>query len=309
MTSICPLATNVYADDTYYYGYGNYYDDYDYYNDYNYNDYYNDYYSTTPVITSPSDYDRFIVSDTIRILWEYTGSENCVVDVKDSKGYVSELQGEKGNKVFILPNKLARGETYTVTVKAGSYTSEPVTIKIPNREEEMVEIIDRTEVEKAEPEISRSVILPEGTFDTKQKADNHMKTIKVNVWQLNSRNQKVSKTVSITVNAALADTVTKIFNEIYQNKLHFPIKSVGCYNYRTTASGARLSEHAFGTAIDINPNENYCVYSSGSVVGSFYKPYENQYSVVPEIINIFRKYNFYWGGSFGDYMHFSYFGT
>lgn len=110
-------------------------------------------------------------------------------------------------------------------------------------------------------------------------------------------------------NAALADTVVKIFDEIYANDLRFPISSLGSYSYRTTASGGRLSEHAYGMAIDINSNENYCVYSSGNVVGSFYKPYESLYSVVPEIINIFRKYNFEWGGSYGDYMHFSYFGT
>ena len=51
------------------------------------------------------------------------------------------------------------------------------------------------------------------------------------------------------------------------------------------------------------------IYSTGNSVGSLYKPYENPYSVTKEVVNIFRKYNFGWGASFNDYMHFSYFGT
>lgn len=267
----------------------------------------NDYY--VPVITSPREYDSIIASDEIRIKWKYTGNESCVVCVEDETGNVSEIQGESGNKAIILSNKLAKGASYTITVKAGSNVSEPVKIRILDNKQEIVEIVSRTDVEKAEERINTELVIPEGAFDSKESADKRMKTISVNVWQLNSKNQKVTASIPITVNAQLADTVTKIFNEIYLNQLQFPIKSASCYSYRTTVSGGRLSEHAYGTAIDINPNENYCVYSSGNVVGTCYEPYTNQYSVVPEIINIFRKYNFYWGGSFGDYMHFSYFGT
>ncbi|MBQ6554869.1 MAG: M15 family metallopeptidase, partial [Firmicutes bacterium] len=118
-----------------------------------------------------------------------------------------------------------------------------------------------------------------------------------------------SSTMRITVNRALADTYTAIFNELYE--LKFPIESAGCYSWRDTASG-RISEHALGTAIDINPDQNYCVYGDGSTVGSYWRPYEDIYSVTPEVVNIFRKYNFSWGGSWitpQDYMHFSYFGT
>lgn len=118
-----------------------------------------------------------------------------------------------------------------------------------------------------------------------------------------------SSTASITVNRALAGVYTDIFNDLYEIK--FPISSVGCYSWRNTRGG-RLSEHALGTAIDINYEQNYCIYSDGSTTGDYWRPYEDIYSVTPEVVNIFRKHNFSWGGSWvspKDYMHFSYFGT
>lgn len=266
-------------------------------------------YSTTPVITSPSEYDTILTSDQVKINWKYTGNKACTVSVQDETGNISYINPESGNKATIMPNKLARGKSYIITVKAGNVTSDPVTITIANREQEMVEIVYRTEVERAEPRIDGDLIVPEGSFDTKEHADLNVKTVNVKVWQIGYGGKKITKTIPITVNARLADTVVKIFDEIYNNQLQFPIKSASGYTYRTTASNSRLSEHAYGTAIDINPNENYCVYSNGTTVGSYYKPYEDPYSVVPEIINIFRKYNFGWGGSFEDYMHFSYFGS
>lgn len=262
-----------------------------------------------PMITSPTPYDTIISSEGVKIRWKYTGGEKCVVTVKDKEGNISELAAEEGNKVTILPNKLSKGEKYIVTVKAGNVASEPFTLNVADNGEEILEIVRRTNIEPAEPRIDKDIIAPEGAFDSKESADKMMKTINVNVWKLAPNGQKTTATVPLTVNAQLADTVSKIFNEIYQNDLHFPISSLGCYSYRTTASGERLSEHAMGTAIDVNPNENYCVYSDGTTVGSFYEPYSNPYSVTPEIINIFRKYNFYWGAYFGDYMHFSYFAT
>ena len=131
------------------------------------------------------------------------------------------------------------------------------------------------------------------------------KTVKRTV----NKGELYSSTMRITVNRALADTYVAIFNELYA--LKFPIESAGCYSWRDTASG-RISEHALGTAIDINPDQNYCVYGDGSTVGSYWRPYEDIYSVTPEVVNVFRKYNFSWGGSWvtpQDYMHFSYFGT
>ena len=124
-----------------------------------------------------------------------------------------------------------------------------------------------------------------------------------------NRGELYSSTASFTCNRALAETYRQIFDELY--KIKFPINDIGCYSWRNTAGG-RISEHALGTAIDINYMQNYCIYGDGSTVGDYWRPYEDIYSVTPEVVNIFRRHNFSWGGSWvtpKDYMHFSYFGT
>lgn len=72
------------------------------------------------------------------------------------------------------------------------------------------------------------------------------------------------------------------------------------------------SAHCYGHAIDINVDAN-CYKSPASAacsVGSHYSPGDDPYSVTPEIVDIWKKHGFYWGGdwtSLKDYMHFSYF--
>ncbi len=135
-----------------------------------------------------------------------------------------------------------------------------------------------------------------------------MTTVTVPVWRL-SGEKKVSSTAEITVHRDIASKVELVFLEIYNGKEQFPIKDVGGFSWRGGSS-----EHNGGTAIDINYNENYCIYSSGRVVGDYWKPYEDPYSITPygDVVNAFEKYGFTWGGdawsSTKDYMHFSYLG-
>ena len=144
---------------------------------------------------------------------------------------------------------------------------------------------------------------------TKEEAEALMTTVKVPVWKLKG-NKKVSSTANITVHYKIADKVKLVFEEIYNGEEQFPIKDVGGYSWR----GGR-SEHNGGTAIDINANENYCIYENGTVIGSHWKPYEDPYSITPygDVIRAFEKYGFTWGGDAWrnprDYMHFSYLGT
>ena len=107
----------------------------------------------------------------------------------------------------------------------------------------------------------------------------------------------------------------KIFDEIFNDPSRFPIKSVGGYCWRTTAFGS-VSQHSYGTCIDINPDENYYCYSEDGtgIVGQGWMPYENVYSITPDgaVVAAFAKYGWIWGGSWNgsvkDYMHFSYLG-
>lgn len=158
-------------------------------------------------------------------------------------------------------------------------------------------------------------VFPEGKrFESAEDAAPYMTEVEIPVWLIKN-GAKVSSTQKLTVNAALAEDVKAIFNEIYALPMQYPIKSIGGYCWRNT-SGGRLSQHSYGTCIDINPNEN-CYVSSGGVVysGSYWKPGEDPYSIDVNdgIIEIFAKYGWAWGGnawsSSHDYMHFTYLGN
>ncbi len=78
-----------------------------------------------------------------------------------------------------------------------------------------------------------------------------------------------------------------------------------------------MSEHSYGTCIDINPDENYYVKPDGTpITGSFWKPGENIYSMPADgsVVSTFKRYGWKWGGdAWGagyskDYMHMTYLG-
>ena len=150
-----------------------------------------------------------------------------------------------------------------------------------------------------------------GEITTQEQADALMETVEIDVWKL-SDGQKVASKAYVTVHTAIADAVRAVFEEIFYGDEQFPIVSVGGYAWR---EGDSQSEHNRGTAIDINPDQNYCIYSSGTVVGSHWEPYEDPYSIPPygDVIEAFERHGFVWGGdawnSTRDYMHFSYLGT
>ncbi|MEP7162363.1 MAG: M15 family metallopeptidase [Candidatus Moraniibacteriota bacterium] len=79
------------------------------------------------------------------------------------------------------------------------------------------------------------------------------------------------------------------------------------FNYRYIAGTERLSQHAFGLAIDLNPMQN--PYIVGELAHPKGAKYDQQApgTVTPEIIRIFRYHGFTWGGNFKDsrdYHHF-----
>jgi hypothetical protein len=99
---------------------------------------------------------------------------------------------------------------------------------------------------------------------------------------------------SIRCHKLLAEYFREAFNEISNRKL--PIYSFGgCYTFRQKRSGAGLSAHAWGIAIDLNPETNR---------------YGTSGDMAPQIVEIFQKYGFLWGGAWSgktrDPMHFQY---
>lgn len=280
-----------------------------------------------PVITSPESGRVYTNEENITIEFDYTGSDQCYVQVSGI-GSISVLE-PKDNKITIAKGKLVDGKNYCVSVSNGNVYSEPIEFSIDNegttrRYNDIMNIIANVK----NPDISQEEMFPEGICTDENKASSYMESVLVNVWRIEEEEQeetedvdenqseeneqtykKYSTTMYVTVNAALKDKVKAIFDELYN--MEFPVKYAGGYCWRDT-HGNRLSEHAIGTAIDINYEENYCLYSDGSVTGNLFQPGENPYSVTDEVVAVFKKYGFYWGGEWDspkDYMHFSYYNT
>lgn len=90
-----------------------------------------------------------------------------------------------------------------------------------------------------------------------------------------------------------------------------------CFCYRKILNGTKLSNHALGRAIDINPKQNpYVLYEDGQLVCPLNEDakYMDREQDDPHIIRkddlcykIFTKYGFSWGGEWDtpiDYQHF-----
>ena len=81
--------------------------------------------------------------------------------------------------------------------------------------------------------------------------------------------------------------------------------SAGVFNWRKVSGAKNMSVHSFGAAIDLNTRfADYWIWSGG-------KPgkvptYANKYPL--EIVDVFERYGFIWGGRWYHYdtMHFEY---
>ena len=136
-------------------------------------------------------------------------------------------------------------------------------------------------------------------------------------------------------NAAIADDLTDIFKSLF--KAHYPIELMllidnydaddersmtdnnsSCFCYRVVANSTKLSKHAMGLAVDINPLYNPYVKrrSNGSLLvqPAKGKDYLNRRKHIPYKIDtndlcyrLFIEHGFSWGGawrSLKDYQHF-----
>ena len=155
-------------------------------------------------------------------------------------------------------------------------------------------------------------------YKSKEEADANMVEIDIKVWDIDSSTgQKITKTLKLTVNKKIADETLEIFNLIYQHEEKFPIKSVVGYTWRPPyGANNRISEHNYGTAIDINWVENPQVINGVAVTQGSWQPGVNPYSIPADgsVVKIFKFYQWAWGGdAWGshnrDYMHFSFLGN
>jgi hypothetical protein len=143
-----------------------------------------------------------------------------------------------------------------------------------------------------------------------------------------------TQTGELICNKAIAQDLLEIFAALYDDSyqiekirlvdeynadddLSCADNNTSCFNYRVVAGTDRLSNHALGLAIDINPFYNpYITYPDGkehiSPEGS--EPYADRESGLAHMIlendlcyQLFKEHGFTWGGnwkSVKDYQHF-----
>ena len=140
----------------------------------------------------------------------------------------------------------------------------------------------------------------------------------------------------IVCNAAIAEDLTEIFHELYKadyrierirlideynadDNLSMEDNNTSSFCYRVVENTTRLSNHAYGMAIDINPFYNpYVVYNSEGTritpVGSEIYADRSDEVMNPYRIDkndlaykLFKEHGFTWGGDWNsckDYQHF-----
>lgn len=93
--------------------------------------------------------------------------------------------------------------------------------------------------------------------------------------------------------------------------------NTSAFNYREVTGGGNLSRHAYGRAIDINPQQNPYIWYEGNQLRWSHAnadPYIDRSSGDPHVIvegdiccNLFKEHGFSWGGNWAnpiDYQHF-----
>jgi len=89
--------------------------------------------------------------------------------------------------------------------------------------------------------------------------------------------------------------------------------NTSCFNYRNVVGSRRISKHALGLAVDVNPLQNPCI-KHGRVHPETAKEYIDRTQDFPHKIDrndyckkVFTSYGFMWGGGWAgskDYQHF-----
>lgn len=130
----------------------------------------------------------------------------------------------------------------------------------------------------------------------------------------------------LVIRKSLSAEVKEIFDKLLS--VHFPIEKVipvvkygwddeksmednnsSAFNYRVIAGTEKLSNHAYGKAIDINPLQN--PYISKKIIlpknGKYNKKAKGTITPDSAVVKVFKKHGWSWGGDWKskkDYQHF-----
>lgn len=145
------------------------------------------------------------------------------------------------------------------------------------------------------------LLFPGGVPTTKAQMEQYLVPITVPIKDANG----VPSTMQLRVHKALTKEFMGAFQDMYA--IGFPVRAADTdtYNWRSMVSGKNRSHHSYGCVIDLNWGSNPMI---GKTEGK-YLPGVDPYSVTPQVVAIWKKHGFYWGGSWKsskDYMHFTY---
>lgn len=155
----------------------------------------------------------------------------------------------------------------------------------------------------------------------------------VHIWHYNFDGDPTEG--ELICNEAIAQDVVEIFYELYRNEYRLEqvhlideydgddissmeANNTSCFNYRPIQDSTRLSKHALGLAVDINPLYNpYITYNTDGtedvspVSGSAYADRSASFSYKIDesdlCYKLFIQHGFTWGGNWNsckDYQHF-----
>lgn len=240
----------------------------------------------------------------------------------------------------------------SITVASSSYAFSVGSIKIPS-----TSVVDRFQykVESAPrdtvtPEIVNGVVITNeekisilcGSVITSEEFENcsyseleskllslqkeSLEYITVNVWKwkypgIQNNFEKVSSTITISVNKNIADLYKGALDDIYNHSDKPVLEYSGSYNVRSKnnyAGSVTASIHAYGAAIDFNTSDAELVNSAGELLsnwnyGSRVRATKESWDKLPEcqtkynilheessVVKIFESYGFEWGGNWSD---------
>jgi D-alanyl-D-alanine carboxypeptidase len=123
-------------------------------------------------------------------------------------------------------------------------------------------------------------------------------------WLPNRGGGKVKITTVNGVDKALAKVSAEL-DALPEKYTKYLVPNSGTYNCRVIAGTKRLSMHAYGASIDLNTaHTSYWQWNKPSEGGVYF--WQNE--IPMEIVEIFEKHGFIWGGRWYHYdtMHFEY---
>lgn len=145
-------------------------------------------------------------------------------------------------------------------------------------------------------------LFPDGVPSSPNEMQKYLTQITVPIINKNGK----TATMILTVHKKLAAEIKKVFEEMKRAGFKIKPEETAGYSWRTMASNSsKVSHHSYGCVVDVNWTSNGASYTSWG-----YHPGEDAFSVTKEIVNIWKRHGFYWGGDWStayfDPMHFTY---